>query len=245
MRQNLNLWGGLLMAVLMAASSAAHGGVAVGQFTGGDPSDGLDLEGDFVYALDFCEGAGGGTISYAPNVQFVPIPAGHACTNGSRTYGNLPSFGSSADDNLFESMMYRINFGWGTLAVNGSAATGLVDLAPWRKYKLQMLFHEVYWHFPDGTGDPNKRVFDIEVEGVKIVDNYDAGAPTSRTQAGVVTYTFTAADTVLNIALIGEDVGVGANALLNALTLEILPVPEPGGLGLIAFSLLAVRKRRR
>ena len=46
--------------------------------------------------------------------------------------------------------------------------------------------------------------------------------------AGVVAYEFTATDKVLDIALVGVDVGVGDTALLNALTLEIVPlVPVP------------------
>ncbi len=249
MRKNLNLWGGLLVAALMAVSSAAHGGVTtVGLFTGGGPGDGLDLQGDFVYALDFGRTPGGGTISYAPNVQFQPVTDAHACVVGGTSYGNMPNFGSSADDNLLEAIMYQCIYGWYTYPqVTGSAATALTDLIPGRDYKLQLLFHETYWWI-NGYGSPNYRITDIWVEGTKIVDKYDIGAATGPNYGGVVTYEFTATDSVLDVMLDGWDWpgyrDNNDNSLFNALTLEQF-IPEPAGLGLIGFALLAARKRQR
>ena len=150
-----------------------------------------------------------------------------------------PNFGSTPQDNMLERIMGSI--AWDS---NGNATyPGLgIDLqvgvgAP---YKLQLLFSDL--------SSVNFRCFDIEIEGVNVLNEMDVAALMSawsgQPDSGVVfTYEFIAQDSVLNILLRnGTSLG-NRDPILNALTLET--IPEPATLALLGLGVLGFARRRR
>jgi hypothetical protein len=204
------------MSLVFGSLATVHASVQVGWFTGGDPGEGLDLQGQFLYALDF----GNPNVSTNRTIGDATFVGPATATHNASWYTNCtPTFGSSANDVLLQAVVREQATLLGNLIIEVSAAKGFSDLVVGGRYKLQLLFHEAYY-YPYSSG---QRKSDIYVEGTKIVDDYDFGAWTTNSAAGVVTYDFVASDNVLNIML--ENSTTYRVPIIDALTLEAIPEP--------------------
>jgi CSLREA domain-containing protein len=188
------------------------------------PGRGLDLAGDFLHAFNVgptgAAGQAGDAVFTADNAPGITV---HAPNNPIANWNN-PDFGNTAEDDVLETVYRSIR--WADhRAAEPAARTLRVDLAglvPGRRYKLQLLFGELH-----DTG----RRFDILVDGVRIVDDFDpasaqGGVPMSATGSAVV-HEFFATGSTVRIVLDGTDVasvpGLNRDPYLNGATLEALP----------------------
>lgn len=180
----------------------------LGVFTGGDPGEGLDLEGDFAYAVN----VGGpetpvgdlvfsdGTIAGAGTVPGVTITANQEIANW-----HGAEYGDSDLDNGIEEVMRSIRH---------SGTNVDLEVEPNAMYKLQLMFAESCCD----------RGFDILVDDTLLVDNFgiqELQGASSNSQGVVFSHTFAAQDDVMNIVLGGKNPRTpDNNPILNALTLE-------------------------
>lgn len=187
----------------------------VSTFTGGDHGDGLDLRGNFLYAVNTL-GPGGLVIDGA----FFTTDQNNATPgythNAGAAIGNWanPNFGATTSDNNLETLMQSIRHG----APGGQHQVNLGNLIIGREYKLQLLFSESCCN----------RGFDVSVNGNLVADNFNVGqvqggitgAPT---KGAVVTHSFVATGSTANILLNGPAAPfTDTNPILSALTLEDL-----------------------
>lgn len=212
---------------------------ALGQYTGAAAGEGLDLDGDFAYAINVGgpEAAVGGVVFTDGSEAGM---AGGSSPGATITDANeilewhAPNYGDSAEDQALGTVAASIR--WNT-------PPGLnidLEVTPGQEYKLQLLFAE----------NCCNRGFDITVGGEMSVDNFivpDIQGGIANTEAGAVfTETITATDSVLSIVLGGtNELAPDNNPILNGLTLEVVPEPSSAllaGFGLLAF--LAARRRR-
>lgn len=180
---------------------------SVSTFSGGDQSEGLDLEGDFAYAVNV-NGAGGFSVRDADFTDDAVAGVYVWGPNSTSNWAN-PEYGSSSNDNNLESIMRTIRW-------FGFPGHVLTDLAvtPGQQYKLQLLFVE----------NSSDRAFDIEIEGKLVLDDLNVGVVQGleNTAKGVVlTYELFASDDTLNIALGGANsVAPDRSSMLSGFTLE-------------------------
>jgi hypothetical protein len=205
-----------LATVLLCLTGAMTGQAAtVGAFTGGDPGEGLDLQGYFIYAVNVGPGGSGGRV-------------GDAAFSSDRTPGvtisavneiaawHVPAYGNTSNDNDLETVMRSIRWtGAPTVQVGVRLAveSGV-------QYKLQLLFAD----------NSANRGFDVLVDGNVEVPGFCPGAeqgdPPSA-QGAVITHEFTAAANEVEILLDGAAAGyTDPNPILNAFTLERLSPPN-------------------
>ena len=129
-----------------------------------------------------------------------------------------PNFGSTAADNVMETVFQSIRWSGVNVQVN------LANLVPGSRYKLQLLFAE---------GGNSRRTFDVLVQGARIVNEFipsDAQNREPATSAGsAIAHEFTATSNMLNIVMDGSDVaivpGLDRNPILSGVTLEELAAP--------------------
>jgi hypothetical protein len=218
--------------------------VTIGTFTGGDVGEGLDLDGNFLYAVNARGPAAPGSFqvrdalftvdSLTPGVS---ITSTHDLTNW-----HAPSYGATTNDDNLEIVMQSIRWS----AAPSEVVVTANGLIPGHQYKVQMLFGD------NGSG----RNFDVVLEGNLLVNNFTPGLfqtpPGGANGGAVITETFIATDTQLNIRLTPSNVfpptgTVGDNnPILQAFTVEDLTViPEPATGGLLAFASLGFIRRRR
>jgi len=203
------------------------------QFTGGDAGEGLDLDGEFVYAVNL-----GGPEQTVQGVTFdaglaASLPAGITTTgdpanhdyNPNNSGGNQAAeYGDTANDTALEDIVTHVLYdpNW-TLDLATESGT---------QYKLQLIFQEA-WYSNQGGTDRN---FDVSVETASpsvvsvVLDDLILGQETdggATAQPGpdyglVYTHVFTAADSSFRVQL--DDVAGGdANCILSAMTLEEIP----------------------
>ena len=76
----------LFLLTTALSSGSAHAATTVGTFTGGDPGEGLDLQGNFTYAVNVGPSGGAGKVGdaifSADNIVGVTITANHNIGNG-------------------------------------------------------------------------------------------------------------------------------------------------------------------
>lgn len=183
----------------------------VGAFSGGDEDEGLDLTGDFAYALNI-----GGFDAVVGDAEFVEAtvdggaPSGVTITNA---VNELPAwfqanFGDSENDLELATVAGSIRFG-GDLSVD-------LDVEAGQDYKLQLLFTEACCD----------RGFDVTVEDQLVVDNLHLpdlqnGVENSGEFGAFYVGTFKATDDQLNIHLGGQNPRAADNLpTLAAVTLE-------------------------
>ena len=194
------------------AEDAPDSGVNyVGGFTGGDPGEGLDMEGAFIYAVN-ASGPGGATVGDAvftdDAVEGITVTA----VNTAPTWNGLAEYGDTANDDALEQVMTSIR--WSPAPEKPLIDIGNLQVG--RRYILQLLFHEAGWD----------RGFDIVIEGELEVDAFSPaliqGANNNRNMGAVVRYVFIAKDDTLNIELNNDDAAFADNnPIINAFTLEL------------------------
>ncbi|MEM7391231.1 MAG: LamG-like jellyroll fold domain-containing protein, partial [Verrucomicrobiota bacterium] len=185
-------------------------------------SSGLDLSGDFVYAVN-ARGPAVGLIGdanfTADTTPGVTITAPNNILNWVTPDYDAGAGGSGGGpEGPLETVMQSIRW-------SPNPQDVLVDLSLNVKsgtvYKLQLLFKE--------NACCAARGFDISVEGAQIVDDYSTAATIPVGVGGVVTHTFWAHDNEVNIQLNGANTPFGdKNPILNGLTLERLDCGQPG-----------------
>ena len=206
------------------------------QFTGGDAGEGLDLTGEFVYAVNL-----GGPEQTVQGVTFAAgyaasLPAGITTTGSPSDFdyatpagngGNQAAdYGDTANDTALEVIVTHVLY-------DPNWTLDLVTV-PGTRYKLQLILQEALYSNQGGTD----RNFDVSVETASpavvsvVLDDLILGQETdggAAAQPGtdfgmVYTHTFVAADDSFRVQL--DDVAGGdANCILSAVTLEkLLPV---------------------
>jgi hypothetical protein len=185
----------------------------VARFTGADPGEGLDLDGNFAYAVDF-----GGQIAVTTQVRdarFVSDSVTGVTINAPfmlRGYV-APFYGNGINDAGLAEVMSSIRHG----APNGNMTINLAGVSPGATYKLQLLFADT----------STVRGFDVKVEGALIRDDFSPsgtqGTGQQNSAGAVLTYEFVAQDDTVNIELNGSTTSfLDKNSIINALTLEDL-----------------------
>lgn len=187
-------------------------------FTGGDVGEGLDLDGTFLYAINF---GTPGAVGQARDANFTSDSEPGITWSAANQIPNWhnPTYGDSPEDDVVEQVMQSIRWNTGPVAVN------LAKLVPGQTYKLQLLFAEQCCA---------NRGFDIRIEGLLLVNDFlpalIQGGPGNASQGVVVTYEFKAPDSELNIQLTSDLTSDPAitdhNPILNGITLESIN-PNP------------------
>jgi hypothetical protein len=233
--------------VLAAFCSSAVANPVIGIYTGGDPGEGLDFQGNFVYAIDFANPnmGGGQTIGDA---TFTPWQSTPGATNVAQNDDSgIFVTGTTAADAALKQVVDT-----GRWAADTNNITSDLTVEPGRPYQLQLIFQEGW-----NATAPDIRRFHIDVEGVRVATNFDITAVTGpqplnrndppvltpNQRGAVLTYSLTAADNMINIVL---SHGASDNPRIEALTLEL--VPEPATLAIVGLFVtcgLAVGLRRQ
>ena len=187
-------------------------------FTGGDPGEGLDFIGDFVYAVDM-SGPGGVPIGDAVFTSDGMTPGFTVSAQYSiAAWNDRPNFGSSSNDDALELLMHSIRWSGSPTPV-----TVTMEVEQGAFYRLQLLFYE------SGCSSCNRRGFDVSVDGMRIVDEYspeiEQGGRTGTSRPGAAIYhEFVATSSTTTVTLDGSSASFGdTNPILDAVTLERLP----------------------
>jgi hypothetical protein len=187
--------------------------VTIGAFTGGDVDEGLDLDGEFVYAVNVGPDGDAGQVRdaffTADNAPGVTMVAGAAITASGWFHAN---FGDTENDDVLEKVM-------GSIRHTPPVRLTFANLEVGASYKLQLLFAE----------ECCNRGFDVIVDGVLVADDFAPyevqGGKANHAQGAVITVEFTAQRNKVVISLDGSNVANPAytdhNPILNGATLEI------------------------
>ena len=159
--------------------------------------------------------SGGTTTAYRFNsggVQVENSMGTFAADNhfsGGKTYTKAVAIAGTTDDAIYQTERSS-SVDLGTLSYNFPLSNG--------KYNVVLHFAEIYW---SASGE---RIFDVSIEGVKVLDNYDifrkAGANTATTE----TFLVDVADGTLNLYMssLASDGGVNRPKVS---AIEIIPAP--------------------
>jgi hypothetical protein len=194
-----------------------YGIVYYDTFTGADAGEGLDLDGNFVYAVNVQAPPGTtpaqGLIRDA-NFTTDAVPGFSIVAATSANNWNAPNYGSTTNDDKLEAITSSIRYSGGGVQVNAA------NLVVGNRYKMQLIIDE---------GCCTNRGSDIFAEGKLIFDNYATVNSRPANLGGVISYEFVATDDTLNINMptAGNNFG-DQNVILNAFTLENLTVPPLG-----------------
>lgn len=197
----------------------------IGQFFGGDPGEGLDMQGDFLYALDIA-GAGNRKVGDAAFTRDTRTTGFSIVASDVATTWATPEYGDTDNDNNLERVMRAIR--WSN-ALNPTTPTVdiTMDVVTGEKYKLQMLF----------TESCCDRGFDILMEDEMLVDDFviynyhvdQTPGIANRADGVVIQHEFTATDAQLSLILgLNSPNNSDNNGHISALTLERLTPALPG-----------------
>ncbi|TCJ13498.1 T9SS type A sorting domain-containing protein, partial [Flaviaesturariibacter flavus] len=149
---------------------------------------------------------------FAADNYFTPSP-------GNR-YSTTSAIANTTDDAIYQSERWGNNFSYAFPVSNG-------------QYKVVLHFAEIYWTAA------NSRVFDVTIEGVRVLDNYDIFAKVGAFAATTETFTVNVTDGVLNIGFSSLTAAGGKdNAKVSAIEIlsaaattrsSILPGADPAG----------------
>lgn len=196
----------------------------IGLFTGGDPGEGLDLQGNIVYALDHAAagvlgGQAGDAYFGEEIIENVNVISGYktALWNADINYGESPA------DLVLADVMGSIS--WSAAAdATGDVTVEMGNLTPGSIYKLQLLFAEQAW----------PRGFDVYMDGLLVADDfspvfYQGGGFPLRypdDRGVVLTHTFVARTNNVSFVLDGRGTTTPEftdhNAIINGSTLELV-----------------------
>jgi MYXO-CTERM domain-containing protein len=213
---------GALAVAMVAGSTQSHG--IVSTFTGGDPGEGLDLQGNFLYAVN-TRGPGGlkvGDAFFTTDQNNATAGYSHNAGAEILNWAN-PNYGGTTNDDNLEVIMQSIRHG----APAQQHQINLSNLIVGREYKLQLLFTESCCN----------RGFDVSVNGTLVADNFNiqatqGGINANPTNGAVVSHSFIAGATTANILFNGPGAGFpDPNPTISALTLE-----DTSGLALAPFN---------
>lgn len=196
----------------LAATSEA----SVTLFYGGDSGEGLDLSGNYLYAVNV-NGPGGYTVQ---GLKFTgdSTTAGVTFTSPYSTAGAVNIGGAAsptADDVALNNLMTTIRY--------GSSTTPVVltyNVIPGKTYRVQLLVDSSAY---------NGRTQDITVDGVTVADNLILNGPPAVGPGRLITHTYTAASNTTQVLVGpsgmvgGNGVGGDNNAVFNAFTVQQLP----------------------
>lgn len=233
-----------------AATVVSLGNVST--FTG---PGGLDLTGQFNYAINFSNNDPNRVVNGVTFLHDRQVIPGATLTgpNEVTPWQTTPSFGATADDNELEQIMADIR--WANSGANQILRADLA-VTPGSDYKLQVMW--------DGNQTENRR-WDILFEGLLAVDGVTSNglqiagdAPGAHNPNGSVlwTHSFTATDSIMSVIFDGRQGagtgnsnngaftgGMDANPIWQALTLEQI-IPEPASVSLLGMAGLGLLRRR-
>jgi hypothetical protein len=238
------------VAVLMAFCTSATANPVSGFYTGGDPGEGLDFQGHFAYAIDLANPnmGGGQTIGNATFTPWQSTPGATIAADSDDS--SVFQMGTTAADAALKSVVDTGR--WENGATDNITAN--LNVQTGRQYLLQLIFQEGW-----NATAPGIRQFHIDVEGVRVAENFDITAVTGpqprnmaatpqvnveNTRGAFLRYRLTAGDPTLNVVLAH---GAVDNPRIEALTLEIIPEPATVAiLGVLLVSCgVATRRWRR
>ncbi|UOQ68636.1 malectin domain-containing carbohydrate-binding protein [Hymenobacter volaticus] len=136
----------------------------------------------------------------ALNTSTGAFAADQYYNGNSQTYGNTNPIGGTEDDALYQAERYGTAFGYAFPVSSG------------QQYRVVLHFAEIY------ATTVGQRVFDVSLEGNKVLDNYDIFKKVGTNVATTETFTTTVADDVLNLnfSSLAADGGVD-NAKVSAI----------------------------
>ncbi len=197
--------------------------IVIQSFSGGDPGEGLDLQGSFLYAFNVSSagaaGKAGDADFTADNAPGITVTAPNDIPSW-----DTPEYGDTTADNVIEKVTQSIRYG-------PTVRVDLSGIVPGSTYKLQLLFYEQCC----GT-----RGFNIYADGQLVAQDFsppEIQGAINNTAAGAVVSAelLTQRDKLVIIATVNgrtrEDL-TDPNAILDGVTLEILNQPSRPTLGL-------------
>jgi hypothetical protein len=180
---------------LALAASAAHATPIVGTFTGSAADQGLDLEGDFTYALTvnpFADGIRVGDARFTDAASTAGVVLDHQSMN--QSWYNATYTGSAADLALGQVMNSVV---WSYANGGVSMVLSMGGLTVGNDYKVQLLFGESCC----------SRGFDIWQDGQELVSDFSPSALAgigNGVRSAFVGNTFTATSTSVIFGFGGE-----------------------------------------
>ena len=236
-----------VLAILSAGAATATAQTLITTFSGGDPGEGLQLQGTFLPGYAVYAGPAGETATYQiQNALFENslVAGGIDISAPNETAFGSPNYGVTTNDTGLTSITDFVRFGGAGLA---SGTTGVLITAPvtaGTQYRLQLLFNEACCA---------NRGFDVFADNILVTTDFNPSVVQGGVNNGnnlpgaLITYTFFATDATLDVELrVSNPPFSDSNAIIDAVSLQV--VPEPGTAILAAMSgagLLALRRRRR
>lgn len=193
---------------------------SIGVVTGGDPGEGLDLDGNFPYALSF--GGNDAANVKIRDAQFQPlidaeVPGAEILAGNTIANWYVVKYGDSDNDTSLAAATGSIRWSAAASPTQPDVVLTLSDLEVGAQYKLQMIFGEQCCN----------RGFDVFLDGNLIVKDFNPGQVhggiANGKQTALITRTHFARDTKLVLRLDGRTASAAFgdhNAIFNALTLE-------------------------
>ena len=202
--------------------------IKVEQFTGGDPGEGfdaqgnptagVDLEGNFLYAINVSTAGPAGT-AYDAVFEGEAVPGVTITAVNNLPNWDTPAYGDSPADNVLEKVTQSIRYA-------PIVSVRLGNLYPGSTYKMQMFFYEQCCA---------NRGFNVYADGVLIAENFvpaeTQGGANNVAAGAMVSFEFTTPRESLFVVLdpakaTREDL-TDPNAILDGFTLEILNLVVP------------------
>ncbi|MFG0330282.1 MAG: malectin domain-containing carbohydrate-binding protein [Phycisphaerales bacterium] len=231
--------GACALGAMVAASSATAQTVNRGTLDRFANEGDVDLNGNFLYAVNVSPNDVDGyfinDLFFSSSVRTEGMIMSRS--EGRDNWRERPEYGFGTATDNFEAVMWDMRF--------SSSQDVHIDLAVTRgtEYKLQLFFSDAYWT------EAGRRSFDIMIENELVVDELDiiavAGTHSGTPESGAVyTLEFVAQNNTLDIDLLRGTTLADGNALINAITLEVIPSPGPLAMLAAGGGLLMTRRRR-